>query len=89
MITAQEARDKVEQVNIQECIMYLSSCITKAAEDGKRSIDLHSRPYNMIGSPDANDEIKRVCDLLVENGFIIEHNSASTQLDNDKVRISW
>lgn len=89
MITAKEAIQLTESLDISKHTAYLSTEIHRAAMGGLRSIKLCHKPYNCMGSNYATPEATKILEALKASGFDVIHLPSNDQREPDSVRISW
>lgn len=89
MITAQEARELSDKLDISEDIEFISESIRAAATRGYNKVTLATK-YGPVGNPDTQDPVFiKIAKWLANSGFSVLYSPSMDQRDNDRTEVVW
>ena len=89
MITAQEARELSDKLDISEDIEFISNSIRVAATKGYNKVSLVTK-YGSVGNPDTQDPTTmKITEWLADSGFTVVYYPSIDQRDNERTEVAW
>ncbi|AJT60566.1 hypothetical protein AVU36_gp81 [Escherichia phage CAjan] len=89
MITAQEARELSDKLDISEDIEFISDSIRVAATKGYNKVSLVTK-YGAVGNPDTQDPTTmKIAKWLSDSGFTVLYYPSMDQRDNERTEVAW
>ncbi|ANY29782.1 hypothetical protein [Escherichia phage Greed] len=89
MITAQEARELSDKLDISEDIEFISNSIRVAATKGYNKVSLVTK-YGSVGNPDTQDPTTmKIAKWLADSGFKVLYYPSMDQRDNERTEVAW
>lgn len=89
MITAQEARELSDKLDISEDIEFISVSIRVAATNGYNKLTLATK-YGSVGNPDTQDPTTmKIAKWLADSGFTVLYYPSMDQRDNERTEVAW